>query len=56
MIHDDNIHVLFDLSGHTHLNRLGIFAWKPAPVQVTWAGYFATTGVEQMDIFLVIRA
>ncbi|MFT0533294.1 tetratricopeptide repeat protein [Castellaniella hirudinis] len=51
-IADDNIHVLLDLSGHTKRNRLPVFAWRPAPVQASWLGYFATTGVEQMDFLL----
>lgn len=52
-IHDDGIQVLLDLSGHTGLdNRLPLFAWKPAPVQATWLGYFATTGMAEMDYLL----
>jgi len=51
-ITNDGIHVLIDLSGHTTYNRLTLFAWKPAPLQVSWLGYFATTGVEQMDFLL----
>jgi len=51
-IEADGIHVLLDLSGHTGHNRLPMFAWKPAPVQASWLGYFATTGVEQMDFLL----
>ena len=46
------MHVLLDLSGHTANNRLPIFAWKPAPVQSSWLGYFATTGVAQIDYLL----
>jgi protein O-GlcNAc transferase len=51
-IREDRIDVLVDLSGHTDHHRLPLFAWKPAPVQASWLGYFATTGVEAIDYLI----
>lgn len=48
-INEDRIDILFDLSGHTTLNRLPAFALRPAPVQISWIGYPGTTGLSTMD-------
>lgn len=51
-IKQDRIDILIDLAGHTDDNRLPIFFSKPAPIQASYLGYFATTGIPTIDYWI----
>ncbi|MBP8257219.1 MAG: hypothetical protein KAX37_07820, partial [Opitutaceae bacterium] len=52
LIRSHGIDVLIDLGGHSRNNRLGILAQRAASVQACYLGYYATTGLAEMDFWI----
>ena len=51
LINEQEIDILFDLGGHTS-DRIKLFVNRISPVQATYLGYSATTGLPEMDYFI----
>ncbi|MFM2119872.1 MAG: hypothetical protein RL722_1340, partial [Pseudomonadota bacterium] len=45
----NDVQVLVDLKGYTRDSRPGIFARRPAPLQLTWLGYPGAAGADWFD-------
>jgi predicted O-linked N-acetylglucosamine transferase (SPINDLY family) len=48
----DGIDIAIDLKGHTRGSRFELLAYRPAPVQVAYLGYPATTGAGFLDYMI----
>lgn len=49
---EDALDIAIDLKGFTQDSRAGIFAYRPAPVQITYLGYPGTLGAPFMDYII----
>ena len=52
---DLEVDIAVDLKGFTGGSRLGIFALRAAPIQVSYLGYPGTTGAEYIDYLIADR-
>jgi len=49
------VDIAVDLGGHTQNSRIGIFAKRAAPIQVTYLGYLGTSGAPYIDYLIADR-
>ena len=49
IIADDQLDMLIELGGSTHMNKLEVMAYRPAPLQASWLGYPHSAGLETID-------
>ena len=49
---EDNIDIAVDLNGYTQNTRLAVFAYRVAPIQVSYLGFPGTTGADCMDYLI----
>lgn len=52
LVYQQELDILVDLAGHSRDNCLPVLGYKPAPIQISSIGYFATTGLQTVDYFL----
>lgn len=52
LIRAEEIDILVDLNGYSRMNRLPLFAQRPAPVIAGWFNMYATTGVDWFDYLI----
>jgi predicted O-linked N-acetylglucosamine transferase (SPINDLY family) len=52
LIRTREVDIAIDLMGHTQYARVGIFARRPAPIQVHYLGFAATLGTNFIDYIL----
>lgn len=55
VVYQQELDILVDLAAHSRDNCLPVLGYKPAPIQISGIGYFATTGLQTVDYFLSDR-
>jgi predicted O-linked N-acetylglucosamine transferase (SPINDLY family) len=55
LLRDKNVDIAVDLKGFTREARTGIFALRPAPIQVNYLGYPGTMGAGYFDYLIADR-
>jgi protein O-GlcNAc transferase len=51
-IREAEIDILINLNGYYGAHRMGVFAARPAPIQVNWLGFPGTLGASYMDYLI----
>lgn len=51
-IADDQLDMLIELGGSTHMNKLEVMAYRPAPLQASWLGYPHSAGLSTIDYLI----
>jgi protein O-GlcNAc transferase len=52
-IAEDQLDLLIELGGSTHMNKLEVMAYRPAPLQASWLGYPHSSGLSTIDYLVV---
>ncbi|WP_052041203.1 tetratricopeptide repeat protein [Prochlorococcus sp. MIT 0801] len=52
LVRDDQIDIAVDLMGYTNNNRMSIFSYRIAPIQINYLGYPGTLGSSSIDYII----
>lgn len=55
LVREKNVDVLVNLNGYFGEPRLGVFAYRPSPLQVNYLGFPGTIGVDYIDYLIADR-
>jgi protein O-GlcNAc transferase len=53
MIADDDLDILIELGGSTHMNKLEVMAFRPARLHASWLGYPHSAGLTTIDYIVL---